>query len=71
MKRSEMLEIIEKAFDETSIVNTPPHYHILNCIEKARMLPPYRNKTKEEKTEIDAINQYDYCHQWEEENEKK
>lgn len=41
---------------------------MLDLIEKAGMLAPYRFKTEDEKTAYDAIDQYNYCHIWESED---
>jgi hypothetical protein len=40
-------------------------YNVLAQLEELGMLPPYREKTKEEMEYVDAINQYNYCHRWE------
>ena len=75
MKEVEMIEKVKALFvghilgyDNSSVSDeekTEDAESIVKLILDAGMLPPYREKTAEEKEKIDAINQYNYCHRWE------
>jgi hypothetical protein len=72
MKRSEMIAKLVEVLRNAECLDeylTPAGIrlsaeNILSELEKAGMLPPYREKTEEEKDRIDAINQYMYTHTW-------
>jgi hypothetical protein len=75
LKRSEALGLITAKMNEwyNSIGsdNEIPDWfmanELLKSLEATGMLPPYRTRTEEEKEYFNAINQYEYCHQWERE----
>lgn len=72
MKRSEMLTLIKNNLKEYSLGGSKAKFtfdeqteDLLSQLEEVGMLPPYRQRTKEEKKLFDAIDQFNYIHSWE------
>lgn len=76
MKRSELYNkilsiILDTDYDRSGLTFSEAADNILDMIEKEGMLPPYRLRTKEEHNLFDAMDQYNYIHSWESENEEE
>lgn len=69
LKRSEAVLLIAECLIEPHHPDDPEKEaaYILAKMERFGMLPPYRLRTRIEKRQIDARDQYNYTHEWKKE----